>query len=173
MTIVQSVLSIESATPGAWSAAWAWGLPLIVVTVIIHALGLGLISRRALAVFDRKLGRRYPTALFAAVMSMVILLATILHPGESAIWAVSYLALGALPDYKSAVLFSLGAMTTFGNAMSLKESWQLMGAIEAFNGWLLFGLTTAYLLGTIQKGHLIEMRLSPAIRGQEAHSDVK
>ena len=146
---------------------------MIVVTVVIHALGLGLISRRALAVFGRRLDSRYPTAVFAAVMSTVILLATMLHAAESGIWAVSYLALGAQPDYKSAVLFSLGAMTTFGNAMSLKESWQLMGAIEALNGWLLFGLTTAYLFGTIQKCHLMETKLSSAVRGEEAHSAVR
>jgi hypothetical protein len=104
-------------------------------------------------------------------MSTVILLATIQHAVESAIWAKSYQDLGAQPDYKSAVLFSLGAMTTFGNAMSLEQRWQLMGAIEALNGWLLFGLTTAYLFGTIQKYHQMETRQTPAIGDQEAQSD--
>jgi hypothetical protein len=168
MIIAQSVFNVQSATPGVWSADWAWGLPLIVVTVIIHALGLGFINRSAVEIFDRKMDGRYPTASFAAVMSVVILSATILHALESAIWALSYQALGAQPDYKSAVLFSLGAMTTFGNAVSLQERWQLMGAIEALNGWLLFGLTTAYLFGTIQKCYQIEMRQVSAIRDQKA-----
>jgi hypothetical protein len=167
MIIAQSVLSVQSAAPGVWSADWAWGLPLIVVTVVIHALGLEFMSRSAVAIFDRKMDGRYPTALFAVIMSAVILFATILHGVESAIWALSYQALGAQPDYKSAVLFSLGAMTTFGNAASLQERWQLMGAIEALNGWLLFGLTTAYLFGTIQKCYQIEMRQVSAIRDEE------
>ena len=172
MTIAQSALGLYVATPGVWTADWAWGLPLIVLTVVIHAIGLGFINRNAIAVFGHNTNGRYPTALFAAVMSTVILLATILHGVESAIWAVSYQLLGAQPDYKSAVLFSLGAMTTFGNAMSLEERWQLMGAIEALNGWLLFGLTTAYLFGTIQKCHQIEMRRAPAIQDQGARSNV-
>jgi hypothetical protein len=29
--------------------------------------------------------------------------------------------------------------------------WQLMGALEALNGWLLFGLTTAFLFGMVDK----------------------
>jgi hypothetical protein len=33
-----------------WSADWAWGLPLIVLTVVIHVLGLGLVSQRAVRV---------------------------------------------------------------------------------------------------------------------------
>jgi hypothetical protein len=167
MIIVPSVLDVQSATPGIWGADWAWGLPLIVVTVVIHAMGLGFISRSAVALCDRKMDGRYPTAWFAAIMSAVILFATFLHAVESAIWALSYQALGAQPDYKSAVLFSLGAMTTFGNAMSLQERWQLMGAIEALNGWLLFGLTTAYLFGTIQKLYQIEVRHVSGIRDQE------
>lgn len=172
MIIAQSVLSLQSDTPGAWSADWAWGLPLIVVTVVFHAIGLGLINRRAVDLFVRNTDGRYPTALFAMVMSTVILLATVLHAAESAIWAFSYQLLGAQPNYKSAVLFSLGAMTTFGNATSLQERWQLMGAIEALNGWLLFGLTTAYLFGTIQKFHQIEMTQTPAtqVRKDKSHA---
>ena len=30
-----------------WHADWAWGLPLIVLTVVIHVLGLGLINAAA------------------------------------------------------------------------------------------------------------------------------
>jgi hypothetical protein len=33
-----------------WSADWAWGLPLIVLTVVFHVFGLGLISKRAVRI---------------------------------------------------------------------------------------------------------------------------
>jgi len=42
MTTVQSVCSFFVSTP-LWSANWVWGLPLIVLTVVIHVLGLGVI----------------------------------------------------------------------------------------------------------------------------------
>jgi hypothetical protein len=38
----------------------------------------------------------------------------------------------------------------------LEGRWQLMGAIEALNGSLLFGLTTAFLFGMIQKVWLLD-----------------
>jgi hypothetical protein len=50
------------------------------------------------------------------------------------------------------VLYSLGAMTTYGGSgFDLKQHWRLMGALEALNGMLLFGLTTAFLFAMIGK----------------------
>ena len=43
MTITQTVLGFQFATPGVWRENWAWGLPLIVLTVVFHVLGLGLL----------------------------------------------------------------------------------------------------------------------------------
>ena len=41
---------------------------------------------------------------------------------------------------------------SYGHAtLFLEEQWQLMGALEALNGMLLFGLTTAFLFAMIQK----------------------
>ena len=58
-------------------------------------------------------------------------------------WAVAYVALGARP-ISIAMLYSLSAMTTYGHAkLVLAKHWRLMGAIEALNGMMLFGLTTA------------------------------
>ena len=55
-------------------------------------------------------------------------------------------------DNKSAMLYSLNAMTSYGHEnLALAGHWKLMGAIEALNGWLLFGLTTAFLFGIIEK----------------------
>ena len=49
-------------------------------------------------------------------------------------------------------LYSLSAMTSYGHAnLDLEEHWQLLGALEALNGMLLFGLTTAFLFGVIQR----------------------
>ena len=59
---------------------------------------------------------------------------------------------GAIPDQKAAMEFSLGAMTTFGNnTLRLESRFQLMGPLEALSGWILFGLTTAFLFTIIRK----------------------
>lgn len=159
MTISHVCLYPLVVTPGVWRDNWAWGVPLIVLTVAIHVTGLGFLNLRAARTFSGITERRHPTAVFQFVMGTATLVATVLHALEASIWALCYLFLGALPDFKSAMLYSLGAMTTFGNAGVLLEyRWRLMGAIEALSGWLLFGLTTAFLFGLIQKIWSLEGR---------------
>ena len=49
------------------------------------------------------------------------------------------------------MLYSLSAMTSYGHAnLYLQAHWQMMGALEALNGMLLFGPTTAFLFAMIQ-----------------------
>lgn len=137
-------------TSGTWSADWAWGLPLTVLTVVIHVWCLGFIDQRALRLSESV--RRHITIRFTAVMGFTTLLATCLHGLEAVIWAVAFRVLGALPDNKSAMLYSLSAVTSYGHEnLVLEPHWQLMGAMEALNGWLLFGLTTAFLFSVIEK----------------------
>ena len=89
---------------------------------------------------------------FAAVMGATSLLATFLHAIEAAIWAGTYRLVGALPDNRSAMLYSISAVTSYGHAnLFLKAQWQMMGALEALNGMLLFGLTRAFLFAMIQR----------------------
>ena len=88
----------------------------------------------------------------AVVLGYTVLLVAILHGIEAIMWAAAYRLLGALPDSRSAVLYSLSAITSYGHAnLYLERHWQLMGALEALNGCLLFGLTTAFLFAVIQK----------------------
>jgi MFS superfamily sulfate permease-like transporter len=136
---------------GAWSGNWAWSLPLIVLNVVIHVIGLGLINESVVRVLSGAMERRRFLAA-VVVMGVTALLATVLHGIEAATWAAAYRLLGALPDTKAAMLYSLSAMTSYGHAnLFLEEQWQLMGALEALNGMLLFGLTTAFLFAMIQK----------------------
>jgi hypothetical protein len=154
MTTVQSVCSFFVSTP-LWSANWVWGLPLIVLTVVIHVLGLGVIRQKAVHVSKNTFRHRNQTALFGVVMGSVTLLATVLHGIEAILWAAAYRVLHALPDTKSAVLYSLNAITSYGHtSLALQDRWHLMGALEALNGWLLFGLTTAFLFAIIDQFRL-------------------
>lgn len=135
----------------AWGSDWAWGLPLIVFTVLIHVAGFGLISRRTFNASSRTI-RRHPIAVFIGVIGLTTLLATSLHALEAGIWAIAYRLIGALPDNRSAMLYSLNAMTSYGHInLRLDDHWHLLGAMEALNGWLLFGLSTAFLFAVIER----------------------
>lgn len=135
-----------------WGMDWFWSLPLIVTTVIVHVIGLMLIFRGFVDVMSGAVVRRRVIPMFIVSMASVSLLAVLLHGCEGAIWAASYRLLGALPDDRSAMLYSLSAMTTFGHAtVYLEDRWELMGALESLDGTLLFGLTTAFLYAMVRE----------------------
>lgn len=142
-------MDVLNATP--WGTDWAWSLPLILFNVIVHVFGLALIfDTFTLLLREEKMRQRFMIR-FAKVMSASILLIVVLHGLEAVTWALAYLSLGALPDSKSAMLYSLGAMTGFeaGN-VSLPPNWQMMGVLQSLAGLLLFGLTTAFLFAMFQ-----------------------
>jgi hypothetical protein len=137
---------------GAWYPDWAWGLSLIVVTVVIHVSGLAFIQSTADRAGSTIPGRRYRRLRFAAVMGAVGWLAALLHGIDALVWAVACRLLEALPTNKEAMLYSLSALTTYGHAgIYLAPGWQLLGAFEALNGIMLFGLTTASMFQVMQK----------------------
>ena len=151
MTFVSCVITSFPDAHLNWTADWLWGLPLIVITVLIHVFGLGSIRHRTARFSSRSVERRHPTMAFVLVMGATTLLASCLHAAEAALWAVAYRLLNALPDNKSAMLYSLDAITSYGHtSLMLQPHWNLMGALEALNGWLLFGLTTAFMFGMLE-----------------------
>jgi hypothetical protein len=146
---VSSFLTVDRVT---WSADWIFGLPLILLTVLLNVVGLGLTGWRVVQFAKRVFERHHPSAVFLTVVCVMTLLATSLHALDAAIWAAAYRLLGTMPDYRSAMLYSLNAITSYGHTnLALEDHWQLMGAMEALNGALLFGLSTAFLFGVIQK----------------------
>src|SRR6516162_10154114 len=76
----------------------------------------------------------------------------ILHAIEVSSWAAAYQFLGTLPNRRSAMLYSMNAMTSYGHVnLYLAPRWQMMGSLEALNGWILFPLTIAFLFAIVQK----------------------
>jgi hypothetical protein len=136
-----------------WSADWAWGLPILVVTVVGHVCVLVIIGVALLRIAPRPSepnARRRPV-LFIVVVALMALAAACLLGLEAALWAWVYVELGALPDVRDALLYSLGAITSYGHVgIYLEDHWKLLGAIEAVDGLILFGLTTAFLFAAIQ-----------------------
>ena len=136
------------------SASWIWGLLLIALTIAMHATGvvtiaiLGLLIRARLEIRTRGF-RQLMLITIGNVGAMGLLLA-VLHGTEAVIWAAAYVWLGALNLPKDAILYSLDSMSTRGaSGLKLEQHWQVMGALEAANGMLLFGISTAYIFAVM------------------------
>jgi hypothetical protein len=169
--IAQAAFNVLIFNPFAFGADWAWGVPLIVPTVLIHVAGLGAVSQIAVHAYSRMIEHRHPTAVLVVVMGVTTLLAICLHAIEAAIWAAAFLLLGALPDSRTSLVYSLNAITSYDHTnLSLGAHWQLMGSREALNGWLLFGLTSTFLFAVIQKVWLLPATESTATRRCERNS---
>lgn len=142
---------MEDGVVVAWSADWAWGLPLIVSNVVFHVFGVGIINQHVARRLSRFSLARYLTFRSALVIGGTALAVIVLQCIEVLNWGLAYRILGALPDNRSAMLYSLNAMTSYGHIdLYLAQSWQMLGALEALNGWILFGLTTAFLFTVIE-----------------------
>jgi hypothetical protein len=140
--------SFETTT---WVIDWVWSLPLMLLTVIVHVFGLAFINDAAIAILADIPARRRFMYRFAVVMTVAVLLMVVLHAFEAVAWGVAYLAIGLFPTTRTAMLYSLGAMTGFGAGnLSLPEHWAMMGVLQSLAGLLLFGLTTAFMFAMIQ-----------------------
>jgi hypothetical protein len=127
-----------------------WAL-LIVVTVVIHAFAM----RAAFQIIRWAHAERWNlraawtiTSLTGAFVVMMFL-ATVL---EALIWAWTYMAVGAFEALEPALYFSLVAFTTVGfGDLVLEPSWRVLSAIEAANGVMMFGWTTALIFWFLQR----------------------
>jgi len=135
--------------------SWIWGLSLIALSIAIHATGVVLMAllgvRIRVQLEIRSLGLRYVIPIVIGMVGAVGLLLAVLHGIEAAIWAAAYLWLGALDSPIDAMLYSVDSMTTRGaSGLMLQRHWRMMGALEAADGMLLFGISTAYIFSVMQ-----------------------
>src|SRR3954452_14348631 len=131
-----------------WSSDWAWSVPLTAITLGIHVvtnLGIALLLVRVLSLIERRNPRRVLASLLvAAPVGCVGGSLMALHGIEAALWAGAYLLLGAVATAADAMLYSIDSITALGaSGLELQPRWKMMGALEAMNGLLLFGISPA------------------------------
>jgi voltage-gated potassium channel Kch len=121
------------------------GTLMIIITVLVHTFGLIAVTRVMTHMTDRfrMHGHRSRVIAMISVVFGLFLVLTV----EVWLWAVCYWGLQALPDFEHSLYFSTVAFSTvgFGDVVPA-ERWRLLGALEAVNGFLMIGWSTAYLI---------------------------
>jgi hypothetical protein len=150
--------------------SWHWGLLLIALTLAFHATAVVMLGIAAVKIRvrleTRGLWKLVP--IMICMVAVLGLLLAVVHGIECGIWAVAYLRLGALDSPPDALLFSIDSMSTRGaSGLTLQSHWQLMGALEAINGMLLFGVSTAWLF-TVAQGYWLMIAEHVAPDGRRA-----
>ena len=128
------------------------GSALIAVNVLIHAIGT--------TAWVRFLSQRYVSdMLWGGQRAMLVLVNTALivfalHIVEIVIWAVAYQALvpaNELASFEEAAYFSFVTFTTLGYGdITLSQGYRLLSGIEALNGIILLGWSTAMIFSVVQ-----------------------
>jgi hypothetical protein len=132
------------------------GLSLIVLTIAIHTtavvlMAFGLETRvRDRVDIHRPDRLRAIPSMIGHIGAVAVILAA-LHGLEGVLWASAYWGLGALDSLTDASVYALATMTTFEiPGLTLPPRFQMLSALEAMNGVLLFGISTAFLFAVIQ-----------------------
>ena len=135
--------------------SWRWGLSLIVLTMTIHSaavLIMAFVGARIRVELETRRRRQWNLiAIQICATALIGLLLAVLHGIECGIWAAAYLWLGAIDSPTDALLYSIDSMSTLGaSRLTLQRPWQVMGGLEAVNGMILFGVSTAYVFAVMQ-----------------------
>jgi hypothetical protein len=86
------------------------------------------------------------TALLAVVMMVV----TVGSLFQVAIWALLFMALGEFGQPETAMYYSAVNFSTLGYGdIVMSERWRMLGPLEAFNGILMFGVSTAVMTAAV------------------------
>ncbi len=127
------------------------GTIIIILIVLFHAAGLVWLADLLTTItssFEFLQSKLGAMSLLAFTVFMVIGIHTI----EAWIWAFIYLKLGEFKDLSRALYFSVVTCTALGYGdITLSKRWQLLSTFEAMGGLLLFGASTAFLIGFMQK----------------------
>lgn len=125
-------------------------------TIFIHALALITIVHFVRR--ERRLGRA--GVVFwkdVTIVAGATLLALAAHLVEIALWALVFALCGEFPDFPAAFYHSAENYTTLGYGdVVMSAPWRLLGPLEAADGMLMFGVSTAMIFAVIQR--LIEAR---------------
>ena len=125
------------------------GLPVILACLVLQAIFVALCLRHY-ARFQQEHQGRESQWLDILLLSTGMLLTLLGNFTQMIIWAVLFLLLGEFDDFATALYHSGVNFATLGYGdIVLSERWRLLGPLEAANGILMFGVSTAVMTAAV------------------------
>jgi voltage-gated potassium channel len=126
---------------------------LIVLTIVVHAVGTNKWLRFLVGRYAGSDGQFKPSTRLTILIATALVLIG-LHLVEILLWALTYIVVapGELGSLEPALYFSAVTFTSLGYGdITLSSQWRILSGIEAINGILLIGWTTAFLFAVLQR----------------------
>ena len=127
----------------------AVGASAVLCTIFIHVLALGATVN--FVRHEKRLGRAGAGLwIDLAIVLLAISFAFVAHLIEIALWAVLFVICGEFQEFGIAYYHSAVNYTTLGYGdVIMTPSWKLLGPLEAADGALMFGVSTAMIFAVI------------------------
>ncbi len=125
------------------------GLPTMVLSLLLQIVLIVI----AIRYYYRKHYTRDQASFLSSlvVISSIMLLLVIGNLGQIALWALLFLMLGEFQQFDTAFYHSAVNFASLGYGdIVMSEKYRLLGALEAINGVLMIGVSTAALMSTFQ-----------------------
>jgi hypothetical protein len=124
----------------------ALGTLLISTTVLFHTLGLVGLTRIMTHLIRWFRLHRHDFGKSVAMVTTVLGL-FLIHTFEIWIWAGLFFTINAITPFQDALYFSTVTFSTVGYGdVIVGPQWRLLASLEAINGFILIGWSTAYLV---------------------------
>ena len=124
----------------------ALGTVIISATVLFHTLGLVLLTRIMARVVRWFSLHKHDFGKSVAMVTTVLGL-FLIHAVEIWMWAIVFLLIDAIASFQDALYFSTVSFSTVGYGdIIVGTQWRLLASLEAINGFILIGWSTAYLV---------------------------
>lgn len=120
-------------------------------TILVHSVTLGATVR--FFRLERRLGRvGSVVSNHLVIFVLAISFAFLAHLIEIALWAALFVISGEFKSFELAYYHSAVNYTTLGYGdLIMTPSWKLLGPLEAADGALLFGVSTAMIFAVAQR----------------------
>jgi hypothetical protein len=145
-----------------------------IATLLVSLLSYGAATAIIVQLLVRLIWRGYAGQVFwknLAIMMIVFLVTALVHLIQIALWALATLMCGASSTFERAFYCSAQNYTALGYGDCIfSERWRLLGPLEAVNGLLLFGLSTALMFAVMSRLIANRLHLEPGHLGDAAGS---
>ena len=125
------------------------GLPVMFLCLVLQAV---FVTRNLRYYARFKLVRQTGESQWQDILllSMVMLLMLISNLAQMVIWAVLFMLLGEFSDFTVALYHSAVNFVTLGYGdIVMGDRWRFLGPLEAVNGILMFGISTAVMTAAV------------------------
>lgn len=124
----------------------------VFITMIIQVVFVVMMIRYLIKIIAHDDWKTHGFVFDILVISIVLLMLFAGHLIQIAIWAMLFMKLGEFDSFLTAFYHSAVNFSTLGYGdIVMSERWRLLGALEAGNGVLMFGLSTGTILSVMSR----------------------